>query len=80
MSAWKLVPVVPPPAMVKAGELHTIGTPHTVWKHMLSASPDPTTDEALVKRVCDTIVDNEHLPLREFAIILIRAMGEKPSP
>lgn len=54
---WKLVPVIPPRAMVKAGELYTIGTPHTVWKHMLSASPDPATDEALVERVARAIWD-----------------------
>ena len=89
MSAWKLVPVIPPRAMVKAGELHTIGTPHTMWKQMLSAYPDPTTDEALVERVAraiyearkgvwdraDAIDRKDH---RRYALAAIRAMEEKP--
>ena len=93
MSAWKLVPIEPTPAMLsEAGKyadhcaVHNYGGPPDAdgtWDAMLAASPDPTTDEALVERVARVIAKicnaEDHWDLfRAEALAAIRAMEEKP--
>lgn len=52
MSGWKMVPVEPTEEMKNAGDEVSKWTPSAlIHAAMLSASPDPTTDEALVERV-----------------------------
>ena len=95
MSGWKLVPVEPTPTMLAAdvvktimygefyGDIITVRSDVPMWKAMLSASPDPTEDEALVERVARVIAKicnaEDHWDLfRDEAIAAIRAMEEKP--
>lgn len=64
---WKLVPTTPTDEMYEAayelvekrkglwGWDKQVKSPGDLWTAMLSASPDPTTDEALVERVKDAI-------------------------
>lgn len=91
---WKLVPVEPTLKMNKAGgwadadRLRTACGAEGIWSAMLSASPDPTTDEALVERVARALAardgwDWKNMPpyregYRSQARIAIRAMEEKP--
>lgn len=68
MSAWKLVPVEPTPVMARIN-----GSAN--WGRMLSASPDPTTDEALVERVARAIYGDDFDAMRAEA----RAHFDQPN-
>ena len=88
MSGWKLVPVEPTDEMRNYGQFAVSDTPGNGdaadgYCAMLSASPDPTTDEALVERVARVIAkmfnEEEHWDLfRDEALAAIRAMAQTP--
>ncbi len=95
---WKLVPATLTDEMVAAarGSRNSIihdENSRTTYSAMLSASPDPTTNDALVERVAAAIWDNatvfskpewsalepvERAIYRNAARAAIRAMEEKP--
>ena len=94
---WKLVPTTPTDEMYEAayelvekrkglwGWDKQVKSPGDLWSAMPSASPDPTTDEALVARlawkIADALGDGLHGNSPGYinaARAAIRAMEEKP--